>query len=116
MTTYTQEELDAKVKEAQQALLKPTLDLLRAVVFYGNPDTWFATTILADPPCGPIVQDYMDHGLAGVKPGKRTHDTFMKFLSDLDELELDENTLILDAVSLEIHGTPFAEATDETPT
>jgi hypothetical protein len=48
--------------------------LTKALLFYANPETYFALAVLADPPCGDFARDYSDdHGhpeLDGDRYGK----------------------------------------------
>ncbi len=32
--------------------------MFRTIEFYADPNTWFATALLCDPPCGAIAHDY----------------------------------------------------------
>lgn len=64
---------------------------LEALAFYADPETYFATSIFSDPPCGEIVHDYSNEepGLEGLwansrgpKPGMRAR----RALVELGEL------------------------------
>lgn len=50
-------------------------ELVAALEFYADPETYFAIMCLGDPPCGEFIKDYSDdHGhpdLVGPRYGKR---------------------------------------------
>ena len=61
--------------------------LFRVVEFYASSDTWFATTILVDPPCGDIARDYRlvrDEGKH--RPGGRARLALAWILSGFEKL------------------------------
>jgi len=45
------------------------IQLVDALHFYANPETYFAIAFLSDPPSGPFMEDFSDTYL-NVKPGK----------------------------------------------
>lgn len=61
-----------KLKDERKIILKNAMRIYKALEFYAHPDTWFATSLLTDPPCGDIAKDYGDSGTYyGVCLGKR---------------------------------------------
>ena len=60
-TVYAQSTLRYKNERAE---------LVEALTFYADPETYFAIAFMADPPCGPFVDD-LDETELGDKPGKR---------------------------------------------
>ena len=53
--------------------------VLCALAFYADPDTYFAIGIFPDPPCGDFMEDYSEHGSddyphGDQRPGKRARE------------------------------------------
>jgi hypothetical protein len=46
-----------KITKKIKKLKKENKKLAKALYFYGNPDTYFATLLVCDSPCGAIVKD-----------------------------------------------------------
>jgi hypothetical protein len=58
--------------------------LIRALSFYADPATYFAISVLPDPPCGDFVRDYSRCGADwGQRPGKRARRALTKFEATL---------------------------------
>ena len=55
-TSETRTRLTNELREAQSEAAQ----MRAALEFYANPDTWFATSLLTDPPCGAIVDDFSE--------------------------------------------------------
>jgi len=45
------------VDPKQVAILAAAIQLLEALDFYANPDTYFAILAMGDPPCGDFIRD-----------------------------------------------------------
>lgn len=67
-------EADALFAEVRAAVAL-VQKLGEALGFYADPDTWFATMTLGDPPCGDIVTDYSDVD-GTMRLGKRAREAF----------------------------------------
>jgi len=46
-------------------------NMVEAVGFYANPETYVAVGFFPDPPCGEFMDDFSETGDLGRKPGKR---------------------------------------------
>lgn len=55
--------------------------LLGIVEFYGDSDTWFAVSLLPDPPCGDIVKDIRKDYEGTYRPGGRARLAYSWILS-----------------------------------
>lgn len=87
---------DAERKEAHN-------DMVEALIFYANPDTWFATCLIGDPPCGDIAEDFdvpVVWGDDSQRPGAQARAVLLKhFGPPLDDDEIDEYTKFLESTS-----------------
>jgi hypothetical protein len=52
-------------------------NLLKALLFYADPDTYFAIGFLGDPPCGDFIDDWDDAG----KPGALARKVLAEYFS-----------------------------------
>jgi len=68
----------------EQLLNEACNEMLDALVFYGNPDTYFAIAFLGDPPCGSFIKDtsYCP-SVTSYKPGKLARETVQKINAKL---------------------------------
>lgn len=63
---------DLKRVYAENRLLRRLIKKFSdALVFYAQPETYFAIAVLGDPPCGDFVRDFSKTNNLGYKPGKR---------------------------------------------
>lgn len=54
---------------------------IEALRFYGDPDTYVAVAMIADPPCGEFIEDFSE--IDGVeRPGKRARATLAEIEGD----------------------------------
>jgi len=60
--------------------------LFRVADFYADSDTWFATTILSDPPCGSIAHDYRLADDGKHRPGGRARLAIAWICSSFEKL------------------------------
>ena len=51
-----------KLKRHNRVLSRRCSRYWKALYFYAHPDTYFATSLMCDPPCGEISEDYDDSG------------------------------------------------------
>jgi hypothetical protein len=67
-------------------------DLLKALTFYADCDSYYAMSIIADRPCGEFADDYSDVNIIDdndetvetrTSPGKRARDMISDIFSDL---------------------------------
>lgn len=64
--------------------------LLNVVMFYGHPDTYFATTTIADRPAGDFADDFSECTVlegdeevpVGIRPGKLARETLSRMFPD----------------------------------
>ena len=71
--------------------LKDKIEKLeKALIFYGDPETYFAIGFFPDPPCGEFMEDFEDWGDHGNKPGKRARAALRETLSDQERAELEK--------------------------
>lgn len=82
------EELKAEIKELKKEnnlLVKEYSKLYDVVFFYADPNTYFATSLMCDRPCGEISTDYSNSGnYMGVRLGKRARKA-LKLTFDWEE-------------------------------
>ena len=82
--------------------------------FYASTDTWFATKIWGDPPCGDIVRDMrIDNEKQGYRPGARAriarawiHSSFRALLTEEEAEEVERNDAMAEAAD---NGMFFVE-------
>jgi hypothetical protein len=69
--------MDKKLDPEVKKLRKERLILVRALLFYADPETYFAIGFFPDPPCGEFMRDFgkTDYGR---KPGERARRTLEK--------------------------------------
>ena len=48
-------------------------EIVEALAFYADPETYFAVGFFPDPPCGDFMEDFSETHL-GMKPGKRARE------------------------------------------
>ena len=66
---YT-EDLDSYIAAVQ----KSYPELLDAIHFYADPETYFAISLIPDPPCGDFIEDFSETPELGMKPGKKARE------------------------------------------
>lgn len=70
--------------------LKDKIDKLeRALIFYANPETYFAIGFFPDPPCGDFMVDFEICGDHGNKPGKLARAVLRDTLSEEEKAEFE---------------------------
>ena len=66
-------------------------EILEALAFYADGETYFAIGFFPDPPCGDFIEDFDEVPNLGQKPGKRARAVFKKlFEKKILEIEEDE--------------------------
>lgn len=63
-----------------------TQEVIDALAFYGDPDTWFAVAVFGDRPCGEITEDWSEHGDINYpegdqRPGKRAREALASWIA-----------------------------------
>lgn len=66
---HLKKEVNGLYKVIEQITELDNGKLIDALVFYADPDTYFAIGFFPDPPCGPFMEDFSETPL-GDKPGK----------------------------------------------
>lgn len=65
-------------------------DLWMALAFYGDPETYHATSVLFDPPCGAFREDFSivkDSDYKRPMPGRLARKTLLRLLPTLEKME-----------------------------
>lgn len=57
-------------------------EVLKALQFYADPETYFGIAFLADPPCGDFTEDVSETEDLGMKPGKRARELLDKLYGE----------------------------------
>ncbi len=61
-------------------------DLIRTVIFYGNPSTYHACAFIFDPPTGGFDRDFSKTDMyEDEKPGKMARDTFHRYADEISQ-------------------------------
>jgi hypothetical protein len=63
------------------AVQKSYPDILDALHFYADPETYFAISLIPDPPCGDFIEDFSETPELGMKPGKKAREVLNVLLS-----------------------------------
>lgn len=70
--------LDPEVEKKIEKLEKEREILLETLLFYASWETYFAITVMGDPPCGPFIDDFSDveteYGFNTWRPGRRARE------------------------------------------
>jgi len=66
---------DIRLTMAQQEeIIKENERLIETLLFYADPETYFAIGFFPDPPCGDFIRDFSETIALGRKPGKRARE------------------------------------------
>jgi len=76
---------------------KETNMLEEALLFYADPETYFAIGFFSDPPCGEFMTDFEDlPEFEAWKPGKRAREAARNYLAILDKKKKELETQLRD--------------------
>ena len=87
-TDYSDEQARCGVPDCELTR-EQAIDIVEALTFYANPETYFAIGFLPDRPCGEFADDVSDTGEPyGWRPGAKAREAIGKLR---DELGLEPN-------------------------